>query len=124
MRFLQRLPRFVLSLAGVADYLRADCFAVYVAPGGDLRDLPTMEQETVERLLNFARSLQIETRILQGSDEPSTLVEFARRERITQIFIVRRKDRGSAIFGRRSLVSRILRLARDMQVTIVAERSA
>ena len=37
----------------------------------------------MERHLNFARNLQIETRVLQGHDAAAVLVEFARRERIS-----------------------------------------
>jgi len=107
----------------VADYLRSDCFAVYISETGDLRDLPLPEREAVERHLNFARSLQIETRILQAEDSAHALVDFARREHITQIFVVRRKDR-SNLFRAGSLISRILKLAQDMQVTVVAERRA
>jgi two-component system sensor histidine kinase KdpD len=106
----------------VADYLRADCFAVYTSETGDLRSLPIIERETVERHLNFARSLQIETRILQAQQPATTLVDFARRERVTQIFVVRPKTRSSKFFRSHSMISQILRLAQDMQVTVVAER--
>ena len=77
----------------VADYLHAECFAVFVSETGDLLGLSGSERDTVERHLNFARSLQIETRILQAENAASALVDFARRERITQIFVVRPKDR-------------------------------
>jgi two-component system sensor histidine kinase KdpD len=106
----------------VADYLRADCFAVYISETGDLRSLPVIERDTIERHLNFARSLQIETRILQAEQPASTLVDFARRERITQIFVARPKIRSSKFFRSQSMISQMLRLAQDMQVTVVAER--
>src|SRR5262245_44583970 len=73
----------------VADYLRAECFAVYVSETGYLNDLPVHDREAVERHLNFARNLQIETRILQGHNTAAALVDFARREHITQIFLIR-----------------------------------
>src|SRR6185369_7178063 len=50
----------------VADYLRAECVAVYVSPQADLSELPEPERDAVERHLNFARNLHIETRVLQG----------------------------------------------------------
>lgn len=106
----------------VADYLRAECFAIYIAETGDLRSLPILEREAVERHLNFARSLRIETRILQGQNAAVVLVDFARRERITQIFLMRTERRRWWIFRSRRLASEILRLAQDMQVTVVAER--
>src|SRR4029077_20276468 len=55
----------------VADYLQPDCFAVYVAGAPDL--LTGSEREGLDRHLNFARGLQIETRILQGSDIAETI---------------------------------------------------
>jgi two-component system sensor histidine kinase KdpD len=106
----------------VADYLRAECFAVYVSETGDPDNLPILEREAVERHLNFARNLHIETRILQGRDAAAALVDFARRERITQIFLTRPRDRRMKVLNIGSLTSEILRLAQDMQVTVVAER--
>jgi two-component system sensor histidine kinase KdpD len=106
----------------VADYLRAECFAVYISETGDLSNLPIRERETVERHLNFARNLRIETRLLQGQDAAAVLVDFARREQITQIFLMRPHDRRSKFLRSRSVPSEILRLARDMQITIVANR--
>jgi two-component system, OmpR family, sensor histidine kinase KdpD len=41
--------------------------------------LPAEERQAVEKHLRFARSLQIETRILGGTDIAKTVVEFARR---------------------------------------------
>jgi len=105
----------------VADYLGAECFAVFVNTGSGLHSLPVAERQTVEKQLNFARNLQIETRILEGKDVAETLVSFARRQGITQIFVLRTRGRNlPAVFGR-NLVQQIVWLARDMQVTIVAE---
>jgi two-component system sensor histidine kinase KdpD len=107
----------------VADYLRAECFAIYISETGDLRSLPILEREAIERHLNFARNLHIETRILQGQNPAAALVDFARRERITQIFLMRSSDHRWRFLRSRSLVSEILRLAHDMQITVVAERN-
>ena len=107
----------------VGDYLEADCFAVYVSRTENLSDLSTEERETIERQLNFARGLQIETRILQGEDVAETLVNFARVNGVTQIFVMRQKRGGIPSLFRRGLVQRIVSLAGDMQVTIVADRS-
>jgi two-component system sensor histidine kinase KdpD len=107
----------------VADYLRAECLAVYVSSSSDFRDLTEAERENLERQLNFARGLQIETRILQGSDAAETVVNFARLHGVTQIFVTRQgKNVMRSWFGQ-SLVQKIVNLARDMQVTIVADRS-
>jgi two-component system sensor histidine kinase KdpD len=108
----------------VADYLRAECFAVYISEAGDLRSLPDPEREAIERHLNFARNLRIETRILQGMDRARALVDFAHRERITQLFLIRPRGRYWRFLRARTVASEVLRAGRDLQVTIVADRSA
>ncbi len=89
-----------------------------------MSDLAPEARDTVERQLNFARGLQIETRILEGDDVADTLVNFARTNGVTQIFVMRQNDDGLTSFLRRGLVQRIVGLAADMQVTIVADRSS
>jgi len=105
----------------VGDFLDAEVFAVTVHSGG-LRALPELEREFVERHLNFARNLHIETRVLEGDDMASTLVDFARRNQITQIFLARPRERDwRSLFGR-DLIQRVVGQAKDMQVVIVSER--
>src|SRR6266516_4643098 len=106
----------------MADYLRAECFAVYISTTGDLSNLPPAERESVERHLNFARNLHLETRTLQGQNRASTLVDFARRHQIRQIFLTRPRSRRWKQLPNRSLISQVLRLAQDIQVTVVADR--
>jgi two-component system sensor histidine kinase KdpD len=106
----------------VADYLQAECFAVFVHTEMDFNSLPVVKREAVERHLTFARNLHIETRVLQGVDIASTLIEFARLHSITQIFMVRPQYSPWEGFLGRNLIHRIVHHARDMQVTIVAER--
>ena len=107
----------------VADYLQADCFAVYVTRTTELQDLTASERESLDRHLNFARGLQIETRILQGADIAETIVTFARIHRATQIIVAREKPTALRSWFASALVQRIVHLARDMQVTVVANRS-
>jgi len=106
----------------VANYLRADCFAVYVHMGTDLGDLPMARREPLERTLNLARNLHIETRVLPGSDEAKTLADFARAHRITHLFVSRPRYGAWRWFPGRNLIHRIVREARDMEIIIVAER--
>jgi two-component system, OmpR family, sensor histidine kinase KdpD len=107
----------------VADYLQAECFAVCVSKAADLSELSDGERDTIDRQLNFARALHIETRILQGDDVASTLVTFARTNGVTQIFVMRQKDSRLPWVLQRGLVQRIVSLSGDMQVTVVADRS-
>ena len=111
----------------VADYLRADCFAVAVAPGAGLERLPPACRETIERHLDFARKLQIETRVLpaedNAQDEAEALVGFAHRNAITQIFVAKPERPRLGFFARkRDMAMKVIRLARDIQVTVVAAR--
>jgi two-component system sensor histidine kinase KdpD len=107
----------------VADYLRAECLAVYVSATTDLRELSDAERQALERHLNFARALQIETRILQGRDLAESIVTFARLYGVTQIFVSREKPSPLQSWFAAAFAQRLVSLARDMQVTIVADRS-
>jgi two-component system, OmpR family, sensor histidine kinase KdpD len=106
----------------VADYLKADCFAVFIHRQIDLQGLPRAQREAIERHLNFARNLHVETRVLQGENIAQALVNFARLHRITQIYLVRPRQRPWPRLLGRNLLGQVVRLARDMQVTIVADR--
>ena len=106
----------------VADYLHADCFAVSVHPDSDLHRMPALQREALEKHLNFARNLHIETRLLQGENAAETLVDFARLHQVTQIFLARAQQGPRMPVVGQSLIQQVVRLAQDMQVTIVAER--
>jgi len=107
----------------VADYLHADCFAVAISREIDLHDMPARDREVVERHLNFARNLHIETRVLQGQDVAKTLVEFAHLNGVTHLFLARPHPSQWPALARRSLVQQVVHLARDMQVIIAADRA-
>jgi two-component system, OmpR family, sensor histidine kinase KdpD len=106
----------------VADILHADCFAVFVAEHSDLKMLPPAKREAVERHLNFARNLHIETRVLIGVDHAQTVVEFSRLHNVRQIFVPRLVGKGMDRMLGKSFVNRVVGMANDMEVTIVAER--
>lgn len=106
----------------VADYLGAECFAVYVHSEPDLYNLPAEKREAIRRHLTFARNLHLETHTLHGEDTALVLLDFARLHRVTQIFMARpRYSRWHGFLGMK-LVHRVVGGARDMQVTIVADR--
>jgi two-component system sensor histidine kinase KdpD len=107
----------------VADYLRADCLAVYVSETADLAHLSDEDRDHLKRHLTFARGLQIETHILEGMDVAETLAQFARKQRVTQIFVARQRDRTLRSWLSEGLVQQIVNHAQDMQVTVVADRS-
>src|SRR5260370_40672162 len=96
----------------VADYLGAPCFAVYVAKDANGSNLNKDQKKAVERHLGFARNLRVETEVLQGRNAAQKLVEFAREKKITRIFL-----------GRHSRnTPEIVHSARDVDITVVAER--
>jgi two-component system, OmpR family, sensor histidine kinase KdpD len=98
----------------VADYLKAECFAVGV--------MPTPDEPLLERHLDFARKLHIETRVLESDRPAEAIVDFAKRNGVTQIFLSKPSKRSLPLIGRRPLVMDIVKLAQDRQVTVVAER--
>jgi two-component system sensor histidine kinase KdpD len=101
----------------VADYLQADCLAVHVERGPNAR----AHSEALEKHLCFARNLHIETHVLNGRDVAQTIVEFARNQQVTQIFLGRAVKKPLwKVTG--STLHRVVRLARDREITIVAER--
>lgn len=107
----------------VADYLRADCFAVAVVAGGGLAALPEEQRMALERHLDFARKLHIDTRVLDAEDAASALVGFAQTNGITQIFLSKpRKPKLAFLRAKQLLAMQVVRAARDIQVTVVADR--
>lgn len=107
----------------VADYLHADCTALFVHQTPELSQLPAEERQAVEKHLRFARSLQIEARILECSDIAKTVVEFARRNQVTQVFVAHTPLGLLERLRGRNFTEDIVRLAQDLQVTVVADRS-
>ena len=102
----------------MADYLGADCFAVCVLS----KDGRSETMEAIEKHLNFARNLHIETRILEGHDRAEAIIDFARRNQITQILLGRPKYHLWSQFLGADLVLQIVQKAKDIRVIVVAER--
>ncbi|MDP9338221.1 MAG: histidine kinase [Acidobacteriota bacterium] len=107
----------------VADYLRADCTALFVHETPELSQLPLEEKEAVERHLRFARSLQIETRVIAGHDIARAVVEYARQHKVTQLFVAQPQTGLRERLRGKNIAENIVRLARDLQVIVVADRS-
>lgn len=103
----------------VADYLQADCLAVHVQRGASNGALQACSG-ALEKHLTFARNLHIEAHVLRSKDVARTIVDFAREQNITQIFLGRAATRRWHVLG--STVHRVVRLARDREITVVAER--
>ncbi len=104
-----------------ADYFHAECWAVAVSPGSGLEGFPPPDREAVEKHLNFARNLHLETMLLEGSDPAAELVRFAHDRGVTQIYLGRERGHRSLPFAA-DLTKQVVRHARGIEITIVAER--
>jgi two-component system, OmpR family, sensor histidine kinase KdpD len=103
----------------VADYLKGDCIAVAVASGAKGA---AQDREAVAQHLAFARRLHIETQILEAADAAVALVDFARRHSITQIILPKPPPQLVPLLLKRHTTMRVVALAHDKQVTVVAAR--
>jgi two-component system sensor histidine kinase KdpD len=106
----------------VADYLRAECVAIYVSPDASLASLSAEDREAVERHLGFARNLRIHTEIVEGLDLAAAVVQFAHAHGVTQVFMGRSVSKNWQQRLHGTTLQRVVRLARDIEITIVAER--
>jgi two-component system sensor histidine kinase KdpD len=105
----------------MADYLDADCFAVCVSPRRG-RDGSKKVIQAMEGHLNFARNLHIETRILEGDDAAETIMDFARRNQITQILLDRPKYHPWDHLLSSDPALRIVKKAKGIRVIVAADR--
>lgn len=109
-----------------ADFFQAECWAVAVCPTAGLQAMPEVARMALEKHLNFARNLHLETRLLEGAEPAAELVRFAQDRGVTQIYLGRELANRSmpfaqALFGA-DFIREVVRLARGVEVTIVAER--
>jgi two-component system sensor histidine kinase KdpD len=107
----------------VADYLHAECTTLFVHETKQFADLPADQRVAIEKHLRFARSLQIETRVISGKDVARAVVEFARQNKVTQIFVAHPQTGLQERLRGRNFTENIVRFARELQVTVVADRS-
>ena len=96
----------------MADYLNSACTALFVARDSTMSELSPEDRAAVERHLNFCRNLRIKPEVIESPEPAKAVAAWAREHGITQIFVTR--DAPEA--------QKLVHLARDMQVTIVAER--
>ena len=93
-----------------------------VCPGLGLEGLPSANREALEKHLNFARNLHLETRLLEGADRAEELVKFARDRGVTQIYLGRQNDGHWSFSPGHNFIKQVVRLAQNVEVTIVAQR--
>jgi two-component system sensor histidine kinase KdpD len=98
----------------VSDFLGAECLAVA------FEDTAAPAREALAKHINFARNLHIATRVLKEGNA-SALVDFARQNQVTQIFVTRPQSDKRRLKSS-DPVQQIIDLAKDMQVVIVSDR--
>ena len=86
----------------VADYLGVPCTAVY----------GNKDATALDPYLNFCRNLRIDARAIDCTEPQRAVAEYAREHAFTQVYVTRNAPD----------VGKLVNLARDMQVTVVAER--
>jgi two-component system sensor histidine kinase KdpD len=97
-----------------AERFHGDLFAVYVHQDS----APSKDVERLKEHFTLARSLGAEVHTLEGSDPVDTLLEFARRERVTQIFVGHSSHEGWTGKLRKSNLDRLIEGASDMDVRV------
>jgi two-component system sensor histidine kinase KdpD len=105
----------------VADHLDAHCVAVCVHREKSFSDMPAARRKAIERHFAFAAILHIQTLTIQGKNPARALVEWARSNDITQIFVSRGEDKNRWFPGREFL-DQLLQEASDLQVTVLGEQ--
>jgi magnesium transporter len=107
----------------VADYLHANCVALFVCQTRKFSDLPLGERQSLERHFRFAEDLHIEKAIVNGKNPANALVDYAHKNGATQIFIAPAVEEQKRWFRGLDFTDQVLYQALDLEVTVVAERS-
>jgi magnesium transporter len=107
----------------VADFLHADCRAVFVHREAEFAQVPAAERQAIERHMQFARNLRIETAVFHGKDRARTLVDYALGHAVTQMFLCRDVQPPRRWFPGLEFTEQVVQLAGDLEVTVVSERS-
>ena len=104
----------------VADFFHAECWAVAVCD--NLDNLAQADREALEKHLNFARNLHLETRLIEGTDPAQELIKFAHDRGVTQVYMSRPRNGNWTSPFTRDLIKQVVRLAHDLEITIVSTR--
>lgn len=108
----------VRAAARLAVSLKADWLAVYVETPR-LQRLPDAIRKRTLDALKLASELGAETVTLQGEDPPQTLIAYARMRNVSKVVVGASPSSGWAAWARRSTAERLIRAARDIDVTLV-----
>jgi two-component system sensor histidine kinase KdpD len=102
-----------------ADRFHGDLLVAYVRQ----YELTPEDQRSLDRNLGIARELGATVHVLDGHDPVRALIEFARKEGITQIFIGHSQRRGWWHRLRGNPVERLINLAEGIDVRVFPQRA-
>jgi two-component system sensor histidine kinase KdpD len=102
-----------------ADRFHGDLLVAYVRQP----DLSSQDQASLDRNLGIARDVGATIHVLEGRDPVRALIDFARTEGITQIFIGHSQRRGWWHRLRGNPVERLIDLAEGMDVRVFPQRA-
>ena len=111
--------RMLESGARATERFHGQLLVVYVKQG----ELSREAEETLQNNLDLARKLGADVHVLDGGDPISTILDFAREERITQVFIGH-TQRPAWRFWEKSPVDRLIQAAEGMDVRLFPNATA
>jgi two-component system sensor histidine kinase KdpD len=111
--------RMLESGARATERFHGHMLVVYVQQG----ELSREAEETLQANLDSARKLGAEVHVLDGGDPISAIVDFAREQRITQVFIGH-TQRPAWRFWERNPVDRLIQAAEGMDVRLFPHTTA
>jgi two-component system, OmpR family, sensor histidine kinase KdpD len=97
-----------------ADRFHGSLLVCYVRQSG----LNARDQAIMDANLQLAGELEAEVHVLEGRDPVSAIIEFAREQRVTQIFVGHSAPSRWSIMSWRSPVDRLIHAAREIDVRI------
>ena len=100
----------------VADHLQAVCIAVYVHSKEESAAVHAEDRPTVDRHLRFAENLHIPTEVIHGNNRAQTLVDYARKNGVTQLFLNRSTRAPRRWFPGLDFTDQVLQQASEMEV--------
>jgi two-component system sensor histidine kinase KdpD len=103
-----------------ADRFHGDLLVSYVRQA----DLSPQDQASLDKNLGIARELGASIHVLDGRDPVRALIEFAKKEGVTQIFIGHSQRRGWWHRFRGNPVDRLIDLAEGIDVRVFPQRVA
>jgi two-component system sensor histidine kinase KdpD len=102
-----------------ADRFHGDLLVAYVRQPG----LQTADQAALDRNLGIARELNAEIHVLEDQDPVKALIEFARQQGITQMFMGHSQRRGWWHRLRGNPVERLIDLAEGIDVRVFPQKA-